>query len=74
MNFLHIFMKKIESRMLLVLARIMDHRIGRTDDERPDLPILTVEEALTAFFVKFFIVLVNLITCGFVMANIIHHW
>ena len=67
-------MKKIESRLLLVLARIMDHRIGRTDNDKPDLPVLTVEEALTAFFVKFFIVLVNLITCGFVMANIIHHW
>lgn len=67
-------MKRIENRLLLVLARILDHRIGRTDNDKPDLPVLTVEEALVAFFVRFFIVLVNLITCGFVMANIIHHW
>lgn len=67
-------MGKIENRALLVLARVMDHRIGRTDDERPELPVLTVEEALTAFFVKFLIVLVNFVTCGFVIASVIRHW
>jgi hypothetical protein len=67
-------MGKIENRMLLVIARIMDHRIGRTDEEKPDLPTLTVEEALMAFFIKFFIVLVNFVTCGFVIASVIRHW
>ncbi len=67
-------MGKIENRVLLVLARVMDHRIGRTDYEKPELPVLTVEEALTAFLMKFFIVLVNFVTCGFVIASVIRHW
>jgi hypothetical protein len=33
-----------------------------------------MQEALISFFIKFFIVLVNLITCSFVIANIIRHW
>ena len=62
------------SRFFLILARTIDHRIGKTDHDKPDLPILTVEEALASFFIKFIIVLVNFVTCGFVIANIIRHW
>ena len=62
------------SRFFLILARTIDHRIGKTDSDKPDLPILTVEEALVSFFIKFIIVLVNFVTCGFVIANIIRHW
>jgi hypothetical protein len=62
------------SRFFLILARTIDHRIGKTDSDKPDLPILTVEEALISFFIKFIIVLVNFVTCGFVIANIIRHW
>lgn len=64
----------IKSRFLLILARTMDHRIGLTDQDKPDLPILTVEEALVSFFLRFLIVLVNFTTCGFVIANVIRHW
>lgn len=67
-------MKVINNRILLILARTMDHRIGRTDSDRPDLPVLTVQEALVSFAIKFFIVMANLITCGFVIANVIRHW
>lgn len=64
----------INNRFFLILARTMDHRIGKTDSEKPDLPVLTVEEALVSFFIRFFIFLINFITCCFVIANIIHHW
>ena len=64
----------MNNRFLLIMARTIDHRIGKTDSEKPDLPVLTVEEALISFFIKFFIVMVNFITCGFVIANIIRHW
>jgi hypothetical protein len=64
----------MNNRFLLIMARTIDHRIGKTDSEKPDLPVLTVEEALISFFIKFFIVIVNFITCGFVIANIIRHW
>jgi len=62
------------NRFLLVMARIIDYRIGRNDQDKPDLPILTMEEALVAFFFRLIIVLVNFITCGFVIASIIRHW
>jgi hypothetical protein len=61
-------------RFFLVLARTIDHRVGKTDSDTPDIPILTMQEALISFFIKFFIVLVNFITCAFVIANIIHRW
>ena len=64
----------MHNRLLLILARTMDHRIGMNDSDKPDLPILTVEEALVSFFIKFVIVMVNFVTCGFVIANIIRHW
>lgn len=62
------------NRFLLVLARIIDYRIGRNDQDKPDLPILTMEEALVAFFFRLIIVLVNFVTCGFVIASVIRHW
>ena len=61
-------------RFFLVLARTIDHRVGKTDSDKPDVPVLTMQEALISFFIKFFIVLVNLITCSFVIANIIRNW
>jgi hypothetical protein len=61
-------------RFFLVLARTIDHRVGKTDSDTPDIPILTMQEALISFFIKFFIVIINFITCAFVIANVIHHW
>ena len=64
----------IKNRLLLILARTIDHRVGKTDTDDPKIPVLTLEEALVSFFIKFFIVLVNFITCAFVIANVIRHW
>lgn len=64
----------MKSRWFLILARVLDHRIGKTDDDRPDLPVLTVEEAVLSFYIRLFLVLVNLATCFSVIANIIWHW
>lgn len=61
-------------RFFLILARTIDHRVGKTDSDAPDIPVLTMQEALISFFIKFIIVLVNFITCGFIIANVIHHW
>lgn len=58
----------------MVLARAMDHRIGIRDEDPPELPRLTVEEAMVSFWIRFLLVFVNLMTCGFVITNIIRHW
>ena len=61
-------------KKLLILARSIDHRVGKNDYDAPDIPILTQVEAWTAFWIKLSIMLVNLITCGFIIANVIRHW
>lgn len=61
-------------RKLLILARAIDHRIGQNDHDTPDIPILTHYEAWTAFSIKLLIILINFVTCGFVVASIIRHW
>ena len=61
-------------RFFLVLARTIDHRVGKTDTDLPDIPILSMQEALISFSIKFLIVLVNFVTCAFVIASIIRHW
>lgn len=67
-------MKQLKSRWVLVLARALDHRIGRTDEEKPDLPILTLEEAMASFYLRLFIVVLNIVTCFSVLANVARHW
>jgi hypothetical protein len=61
-------------RSLLILARAVDHRVGKDDYDAPNIPILTQYEAWTAFSVKLTIILINFITCAFIIANVIHHW
>lgn len=67
-------MKKTIGRVFLILARTIDHRVGKNEQGRPDIPVLTLEEALISFFIRFLIVMVNFITCAAVIANVIHHW
>jgi hypothetical protein len=62
------------NRLLFIIARTIDYRIGLQDADKPELPILTFREALVCFFIRFFIFILELITCCFVMANILHHW
>jgi hypothetical protein len=62
------------NRKLLILARAIDHRVGKDDYDAPDIPILTQYEAWTAFSIKLSMILVNFITCGFIIANVVHHW
>jgi hypothetical protein len=61
-------------RILFIIARTIDYRIGLRNDDKPDLPLLTFEEALISFSLKLIIMLINIITCLFVIANVIHHW
>jgi hypothetical protein len=48
--------------------------MGNTDHDRPDVPILTLREAKIALFLKTFWVIIHVVTCFFIMANIIRHW
>jgi hypothetical protein len=48
--------------------------MGQTDEDRPDVPILTLREARIALFLKTFWVAIHVITCCFIIANTIRHW
>jgi hypothetical protein len=61
-------------RWLFILARALDYRIGLKDKDKPDLPILTFQEAVVSFTIRLIIVFVQFITCFFVVANILRHW
>lgn len=67
-------LQRLFRRQLLILARAIDHRVGSNDSDAPNIPILKQTEAWTAFCIKLSIILVNFITCGFIISNIIHHW
>ena len=58
----------------LIWCRTVGHRIGKTDDDEPDIPILSLKQAQMSLFLRTFIILINLITCFFIVANIKHIW
>lgn len=57
-----------------IWARATGHLMGNTDDDRPDVPILTLREATIALALKTFWVVIHVITCCFIIANTIRHW
>lgn len=61
-------------RILFILARTIDYRIGLHKDDKPELPILSFEEAAISFCLRLFIMIIELSTCLLVMANIIKNW
>ena len=61
-------------RWIFILSRALDYRIGMNDEDKPDLPILTFPEAVISFAIRLLIILVQFITCFFVIANIVRHW
>ena len=64
----------IQNKFFLMLARTIDHRVGTTDDCKPDIPTLPIKYALISFFIRFILVMFNFIVGIIVIANIIHHW
>ena len=65
---------KVIKRLWLIWARTVDHRIGKTDDDEPNIPILSLGQAQVSLALRTLVVLVNVITCFFIMSNIIHKW
>ena len=57
-----------------IWARATGHLMGQTDEDRPRVPILTVGEARIALFLKTFWIFLHVITCCFIIANVVHHW
>jgi len=61
-------------QLWLIWCRTVDHRIGKTDDDEPQIPILSLEQANVSLIFRTSIIIINIITCFFIVANIIHKW
>ena len=61
-------------KLWLIWARTLDHRVGRTDNDQPDIPILSLKDAQISLIIRTIIVLTNMVTCGFIIANVIKNW
>jgi hypothetical protein len=56
------------------MARALDYYIGRTDEDEPKVPILTMQQARRGLYIRMVLQLVNWITCFFIIAGVIRHW
>ena len=63
----------MKCRFWLIWARATNHVMGKTDDDKPDVPILTLREAHIALGLRTFWVVVHIVTCLFIIANTIRH-
>ena len=61
-------------KLWLIWARTLDHRVGRTDEDHPDIPILTLKQAQISLLIRTIIVLTNMATCIMIILNIIKNW
>ena len=61
-------------QLWLIWCRTVDHRIGKTDNDEPNMPILTLHQAQISLLIRSTLVFINVITCFFIIANILHKW
>ena len=73
-NLTHVGHTSKLKQLWLIWCRTVDHRIGKTDDDEPQIPILSLEQANVSLIFRTSIILINVITCIFIVANIIHKW
>jgi len=57
-----------------IWARALGHYIGKTDDDMPEIPIVTLREARRVLVIKTLWVTLQVITCLTIIANVIRHW
>jgi len=57
-----------------VVARALDYYIGRTDEDEPKVPILTMQQARRGLYIRMALQFVNFITCFFICAGVWRHW
>jgi|TARA_Y100000034_G_C6891067_1_gene409914 hypothetical protein len=57
-----------------IWARALGHYIGKTDDDMPEIPIITLREAKIVLILKTMWVMLQITTCLFIIANVIKHW
>ena len=57
-----------------IWARALGHYMGKTDDDMPEIPIVSMREAKRVLILKTAWVMLQIITCLSIIANVIRHW
>ena len=57
-----------------IWARALGHYMGKTDDDMPEIPIVSMKEARVVLKLKTLWVMLQVITCLTIIANVIRHW
>ena len=57
-----------------IWARALGHYMGKTDDDMPEIPIVSLREANIVLALKSLWVVLQIKTCLFIIANVIRHW
>jgi hypothetical protein len=57
-----------------IWARAVGHYMGHTDDDMPNIPIVSLKQARRVLILKTFWVILQVITCLCIIANVIRHW
>ena len=57
-----------------IWARALGHYMGKTDDDMPEIPIVSLKEARRVLILKTCWVILQVITCLSIIVNVIRHW
>ena len=57
-----------------IWARAVGHYMGQTDDDMPNIPIVSLREARRVLVLKTCWVILQVITCLCIIANVVRHW
>ena len=57
-----------------IWARAVGHYMGHTDDDMPNIPIVSLKQARRLLILKTFWVILQISTCICIIANVIRHW
>ena len=57
-----------------IWARALGHYMGKTDDDMPEIPIITLKESRVVLKLKTLWVMLQVITCLTIIVNVIRHW
>ena len=57
-----------------IWARALGHYMGKTDEDMPEIPIVTMREARRVLILKTLWVVLQVTTCLFIIVNVIRHW
>ena len=57
-----------------IWARALGHYMGKTDEDIPEIPVVSLREARFVLVLKTMWVMLQILTCLTIIANVIRQW